>query len=254
MNVQIELTTRCNFDCFYCVGRDMRQADMTYDEFVRIIDRHVSNYGLPRQVSLQGEGEPTLHKRFFNMARNVREIGSRPYTITNGTCKHPELFFESFDEVGVSVDTLNSNVAEKIGRYNLPRVLNFIDRLADKISVTIYTVSICKDLPAIQKFCRERKLRHVVQPLQPKPDYAYRYPEYKLRVKREGTFYCSYLALPRIRYYALDGTELPCCFIKDTSGYEGVDALINLAKQGIMPSVCKGCIYGQKRPKVVQTK
>lgn len=61
MDLQVELTTRCNFDCFYCAGRAMPQADMTLAGYTSILDGHIARYGVPQVVSLQGEGEPTLH-------------------------------------------------------------------------------------------------------------------------------------------------------------------------------------------------
>ena len=84
MFAQIEFTTRCNFDCFYCAGRLMRQGDMPYETFTGLIDQHIAKYGVPGVVSLQGEGEPTLHHDFIRLAEFVRSRGATPYTITNG--------------------------------------------------------------------------------------------------------------------------------------------------------------------------
>src|SRR5581483_11858571 len=107
MMLQFEITTRCNFDCFYCAGRAMRQGDMPFGTFKDLLGCHVARNGVPSRVSLQGEGEPTLHHDFFRMAEYVRALGSTPYTITNGTYKHPERFVGLFPRVGVSVDTLD---------------------------------------------------------------------------------------------------------------------------------------------------
>lgn len=246
MIVQIEITTRCNFECFYCAGRDMPQDDMDYAMFERILDDHIDRHGVPREVSLQGEGEPTLHKRFFHMAAKVLALGSRPYTITNGTHKHPEQFVEHFDVVGVSIDTLDEKVAERIGRFNLARTIRFVEALSKRVRVNVHSVAIARDLQDIGRFCRRRGLRHIVQPLQPKPDYAYRYPGLPKSGVRAKPFWCSYLAGPQMRYYALDGTELPCCFIKDTSSYQGIQAMTALAARGMVPPQCEGCTFGQQ--------
>ena len=246
MRVQIELTTRCNFECFYCAGRGMNQGDMPYDDFERILDKHVARYGVPEEVMLQGEGEPTLHKRFFDMAAKVQSIGSIPNTITNGTYKHPKQFFESFRDVGVSLDTLDERTAERIGRSALQRVIRNIEILAESVRVTVYSVAIAKDLHAVRQFCRERGLRHFVQPLQTKPDYARRYPDFPISGgSRRGEFWCGNIAYPLKRYYALDGTELPCCYIKDLSLFNGYEEMAAQAARGVTPDVCTGCLHGQ---------
>jgi hypothetical protein len=61
------------------------------------------------------------------MAEFVRDRGATPYTITNGTYKYPEPLVGLFPEIGVSVDTLDEAAARRIERYNLPRVLSFIE-------------------------------------------------------------------------------------------------------------------------------
>jgi MoaA/NifB/PqqE/SkfB family radical SAM enzyme len=244
--LQLEITTRCNFDCFYCAGRQMRQADMPYDSFATILSHHIATYGLPEMVSLQGEGEPTLHHDFFRMARHIRDLGSRPYTITNGTHKHPDQFIGLFPRIGVSVDSLDESAAEKIGRHNLPRVLGFIEALAPHATIIVHSVAHREHTPPIAEWCRRMRYQHVVQPLQTKPDYPS-----GLRVRRPtqasapARFSCSYLKQPRMRYHSLDGTEMPCCFIKDTSVYEGLEGLLRHQQRGTTPKSCLGCRYVQ---------
>jgi MoaA/NifB/PqqE/SkfB family radical SAM enzyme len=247
MMVQIEITTRCNFDCFYCAGRLMRQADMSFDEFRGVLERHAARYGVPGTVSLQGEGEPTVHHDFFLMAQHVVSLGAKPYTITNGTYRHPEHFAEHFSHVGVSVDTLDEAAAEKIGRYNLRRVLQFVESLAAHVKVVIHSVAHREYTSKVAAWCVQNNYRHIVQPLQTKPDFSVRYPQHRRPAEPTDEFSCDYLAAPRMRYYSLDSTELPCCFIKDTSTYEGMDAMSAHQKNGTWPSVCIGCRYAKRR-------
>jgi MoaA/NifB/PqqE/SkfB family radical SAM enzyme len=82
MLAQLEFTTRCNFDCYHCAGRHMRQGDMPYDTFTAPLDQHIATYGVSKVVSLQGEGEPTLHHDFLRMAEFVRDRGATPYTVS----------------------------------------------------------------------------------------------------------------------------------------------------------------------------
>ena len=243
MMAQLEITTRCNFDCFYCAGRQMRQGDMPYDKFTALLDQHIAAYGVPKVVSLQGEGEPTLHHDFLRMAEFVRVRGATPYTITNGTYKHPERLAGLFPEIGVSIDTLDDAAARKIGRYNLARVLSFVEALASHVTIVIHSVAHKEHTPPIANWCRRQGYRHVVQPLQTKPDYSRRYSSGPPPRAPQAGFSCGYLANPRMRYYTLDGLELPCCFIKDTSEYEGMPAMLHHQQAGTCPKCCVGCRY-----------
>jgi MoaA/NifB/PqqE/SkfB family radical SAM enzyme len=242
MMLQFEVTTRCNFDCYYCAGRLMRQGDMPFEMFSDLLQRHVSTHGVPRVVSLQGEGEPTLHHDFIRMAELVRSVGARPYTITNGTYKHPERMVGLFPQVGISVDTLDDEAGRKIGRYNLPRVLSFIEGLAPHTTIVIHTVASKEHTPRVAQWCKQKGYVHVVQPLQTKPDYTRRYrPDSQQPSVPQGRFSCGYLASPRMRYFSLDGVEMPCCFIKDTSQYEGMKAMEDHQRLGTWPACCVGC-------------
>ena len=243
MMVQIEITTRCNFDCFYCAGRLMRQGDMAYDLFSAILNSHIARYGIPDTVSLQGEGEPTLHPDFFRMAELTRQMGSKPYTITNGSYKHPEQFIGLFDQIGVSVDTLDPSIAMQIGRHNLPRVLAFATALAPRIKILIHSVAHQDHTPAIAAWCQQHGFVHIVQPLQTKADYSRRYMKQTSVAEPPFPFSCSYLTQPRMRYYNLDGIEMPCCYIKDASSYEGLDAMFQHQSQGSWAPSCVGCRY-----------
>ena len=247
MMVQIEITTRCNFDCFYCAGRLMRQADMAFDSFERLLQSHIARYGIPEVVSLQGEGEPTLHPDFFRMSERVLTIGAQPYTITNGSYKHPERFIGLFSQIGVSVDSLDDRIAGAMGRYNLPRVIAFIEALAPRMKILIHSVAHQKYTRPIDAWCRQRGYIHIVQPLQTKADYAHRYKDRIAATAPVGSFSCGYLTTPSMRYYNLDGVEMPCCYIKDASRYSGVEALLEHQKYGTWATCCTGCRFGRAR-------
>lgn len=246
MMVQIEITTRCNFDCFYCAGRLMRQGDMPFELFQEILQRHIGRYRLPEVVSLQGEGEPTLHPEFFRMAEHARALGCRPYTITNGSHKHPEQFIGLFPQVGVSIDSIDPSVATNIGRYNLSRVITFVEVLARDVQIIVHSVAHQQYTPPVAAWCRERGYRHVVQPLQTKEDYILRYRDrLSATPSSGGPFSCAYLAEPRMRYYSLEGLEMPCCYIKDVGQFPGMDALVAHQRDSTWPVCCKGCRFGR---------
>lgn len=94
---QIEPTTRCNYTCGFCAGRSMRQGDLPWEVFERFL---ASNPGL-KHVELQGEGEPLMHPRFFDMVTACASRGIKVSLISNGSM----LGLENVDrliETGVS--------------------------------------------------------------------------------------------------------------------------------------------------------
>jgi MoaA/NifB/PqqE/SkfB family radical SAM enzyme len=143
---------------------------MPYDTFTGLIEQHIAKYGVPAVVSLQGEGEPTLHHDFLRMAEFVLDRGSTPYTITNG----PAIIRSGsglLPEIGGSVDTLDEAATRGIGRrYNLPRVLSFVEALASHLTIVIHSVHHREHTPPIADWYWRHGYRHVVQPLQTKSD------------------------------------------------------------------------------------
>jgi MoaA/NifB/PqqE/SkfB family radical SAM enzyme len=243
MDVQVEVSTRCNFDCFYCAGRDMAQGDMPLERFRAIVDSHVARYGVPRRLSLQGEGEPTLNREFFAMAAYARAIGTEPFTITNGTYKYPEHFLTDFRQIGVSIDTLDPEEASIIGRHNLERVIEFVDSLRGKLEITIFSVAVSSSVQQVRQWCHRRGLRHMVQPLQGKDDYSRRYPQRVVLHRQPTEFRCDLLDEDRMRYYDLAGREMPCCFIKDARHFESIAALRKAFIKRQVPAPCSGCAH-----------
>jgi Radical SAM superfamily len=244
MMIQIEITTRCNFDCFYCAGRLMQQGDMSFEVFTSLLESHIARYGAADVVSLQGEGEPTLHPDFFRMTERVLAIGAQPYTITNGSYKHPERFVGLFSQIGVSIDSLDDRIASAMGRYNLPRTIAFIEALAPSTKIFIHSVAHREYTPPIGAWCRQRGYTHIVQPLQTKADYAHRYKNRIAATAAAGPFSCGYLTTPSMRYYNLDGVEMPCCYIKDAGQFKGIEALLKHQQSGTWAECCTGCRFG----------
>jgi MoaA/NifB/PqqE/SkfB family radical SAM enzyme len=243
---QIEITTRCNYSCFYCAGRDMPQQDMPWERFRAILDAIRE----PRAtVSLQGEGEPSLHPRFWDMVDQVHARGFSPYTILNGSRIDAERIARHFPQVAVSVDTLDPAEAERIGRHHLPKVLSHLDELVAAMGakrITIMTVSLGQPLQALRDWVAQKGFgRHVVQPLQPKADYGRRYLVQPPRPLAKQPLGCAFVAQDRMRFYTLEGLALPCCFIKDTRGIDSIAGLKQQLAAGEVPAGCLGCTHLQ---------
>lgn len=239
--VQIEVTTICNFRCFYCAGRDMTQAHMPWERFAAILD----SLGTARQqVSLQGEGEPTAHPRFWDMVDAIRERGKQPYTITNCSLIDVDRVAASFQTIGVSIDTLDRAEADRIGRYKLDRVIERFEALVSRLGpkrVLVHTVDYGQDIAPVRDYLRRLGVPHHVQPLQWKADYQKHYADAMPLVGWQHRGRCEYVDTPRMRYFNLDGLEMPCCYIKDASRFESIGALERDFERKMVPLSCVGC-------------
>lgn len=252
MYSQLEITTRCNFSCWYCAGRDMPQQDMAWSTFTAIVDAIAQPTST---VSLQGEGEPTLHPRFWDMAQYVRDKGHLPYSIVNGSRIDARRTAQMFPRIGISVDTLDARTAEHIGRHNLPKVLANLDALCAAMGphrIVVMTVDLGQPLEALKAWAQQRGFgSHVIQPLMRKGDYAKAYPP---ALAQPVTWHakppsavppepqtCQFLHQDVMRYHTWSGQALPCCFIKDTQGIDSIAGLRAMLTQGHVPAGCAGC-------------
>lgn len=243
MFVQIEITTACNFHCFYCAGRDMPTQSMALELFDALL------LGLPNgrhTISLQGEGEPLAHPRFWEMLERVHRAGHRPYLITNASLRTTPRLAQYVPMIGVSLDTLDRDEAERIGRIRLDRVLaNFecLLAVAGPDRLIVHSVDYGQERNALDVYLHERKVtRRVVQPLQGKGDYRRRYPD---KVEPASVpanpAPCAYLLQPRMQYFNVDGIRMPCCYIKDASRYASEAGLLAEFASGSVPAACAGC-------------
>jgi hypothetical protein len=244
MYAQVEITTICNFKCFYCAGRDMPQEHMTWECFEGVLRR------LPEgryTVSLQGEGEPMAHRDFWRMAERVTQLGKVAYTITNGSLmRHPQRLADAFEAIGVSIDTLDPVEAERIGRLRLPRVLKNLERLLAHMSaerVIVHTVDYGQPLGPLRDYLAGLGVKwQITQGIQQKPDYSYRYPHLVRLIRpADYTYACRYIEERSMRYFDVRGLEMPCCFIKDTRGYVSGDHIAAELAAKRVPGCCIGC-------------
>jgi len=148
--------------------------------------------------------------------------------------------------IAVSLDTVNPAEAERIGRKGLARVLanfEYLVKTAGPQRIVVHTVDYGQDRRPLATYLRHCGIRrHVVQPLQVKDDYRQRYPEWgEAPTQPDAPKPCAYLVRPRMRYFNIDGVELPCCFIKDVARYESAEALRRDFAGGRVPRACAGC-------------
>jgi hypothetical protein len=243
---QIEITTCCNFKCFYCVGRTMPQKHMEEDAFAHIL----SGISAGSIVNLQGEGESALHPAFWKFVDVVVKHGCYPFTITNGTLISKSTvkdILRYFPHIGVSLDSLDDTA--DIGRYNQKIVLSKIEslfRIAGNMYVEVYITDYGQDIGPLTRYLERKGIKYIVQSLQTKPDYIHSslylshvrsvLPE----VKKNGVI-CRYVLQGDMRFYNVDGLMFPCCFIKDSSKYISMDDLLDTYRQKLVPKCCFGC-------------
>lgn len=130
--LNIEPTTRCNFSCWYCVGRHMEQGDIKVEDFGRVLD----NFPDLKTIALVGEGEPLMHKGFFEMARMAVDRGICVATLSNGSTLSSsnvrKICESGITYLSVSIDSFDpaTFASSRIGG-DLQQVLNGIRRLRD---------------------------------------------------------------------------------------------------------------------------
>lgn len=116
----IEVSTRCNLACTHCFrwsSSDLKEYDMSLEDYRRIIDNAVSS-GV-RRVVLTGWGEPTANPNITDMLKYAKNRNLEVALNTNGV--ELDRFVDNILEVGVdelyvSVDAVDIELYEKIRR------------------------------------------------------------------------------------------------------------------------------------------
>ena len=122
IKLDIENVSRCNFKCTMCMVSDWdkgrRAADMSLDDFKRLIDEQI---GLV-EIKLQGIGEPLLQgDTFFDMVRYARARHIWVRTTTNASLLHlkdncRKLIDADPNEIQISIDGATKEVFESVRR------------------------------------------------------------------------------------------------------------------------------------------
>lgn len=188
--INIEPTTRCNFSCWYCIGRHMVQDDITLENFGKMLD----NFPSVKVIALVGEGEPLLHKDFFTMAGMAKDRGIRVMIISNGSAFSQSVIRQLCETeiayVSISIDShVPETFAESRLEGNLDKVWQGIRRLREyrdangfkfpKIALKGTLFEATQDqLPAIVDAAKANgvEIFESFQALNPKESYVRIYP------------------------------------------------------------------------------
>jgi len=110
---------RCNFDCSYCVEylHDYTSPHVPYENMIKLVDlihgRHKDNV----LWSLTG-GEPTIHPRFLDLCKYIKDKGSRYTSVTTNGSRTLEYHRELFKYVdGITMSFHFEFMANRIEEY-----------------------------------------------------------------------------------------------------------------------------------------
>lgn len=187
--VQIDPTTRCNYGCGYCRGRDMAQLDLD----PAVLPQALEAFPAARFVELHGEGEPLLHPGLFDLARTASARGLRVSLFTNGSlltgAAVDRLLDSGIEKVVVSVDSADPAHFHEARTGRLAQVIEGIERLIARRNARGLTAPavglsasiqrrFVDDVPGLIALTRSTGADGGLgyQPINPQPSYAHRYP------------------------------------------------------------------------------
>jgi sulfatase maturation enzyme AslB (radical SAM superfamily) len=132
LSLNLELTNRCNLRCTFCPTADGRMARAKGFMDPDLFRRALEGAGRLEFVLLFQWGEPLLHPRFFDLAREAAVRGARTLVTTNGTLlddrRVAALLDAGLDRVTVSVDG-DAETHEAVRGVPLSRTLEAVRRL-----------------------------------------------------------------------------------------------------------------------------
>jgi MoaA/NifB/PqqE/SkfB family radical SAM enzyme len=155
INLDIEVTNRCNADCYFC-PRDQtpHQGLMSAEAFTRTLERATELREALRQrtewdikISLCGLGEPLINPRAIDGVRQVREAGFRCAMASNGSLLSEEKGRRLLDNGLQEIDINVGEEGEEYERiYGLPfertreNVVRFAEMAEGRCQVNIVLV------------------------------------------------------------------------------------------------------------------
>jgi pyruvate-formate lyase-activating enzyme len=132
LSANLELTNRCNLRCTFCPTADGRMTRAKGFMDPALFRRALEGAGRLEFVLLFQWGEPLLHPRFFDLAREAAVRGARTLVTTNGTLlddrRIAAILAAGLDRVSVSVDG-DAATHEAVRGVSLSETLGALRRL-----------------------------------------------------------------------------------------------------------------------------
>lgn len=130
-SVLIELTYRCNLDCFFCYNDlGLRGKPLSYDQYDTLLRDLASMDVL--NVALSG-GEPLAHPDFFRIGARARDLGFVVRVKSNGHALRGELARRLRDEVDPFVTEVSLHGATAVTHDRQTRVPGSFVRLVENL-------------------------------------------------------------------------------------------------------------------------
>jgi len=101
--VFVELSSICNFQCFYCESPNHnRKSQMDDATFQKVLEQLPQLTTQP--IRLHCDGEPTVHAKFFEYAKAINDRGMRINLVSNGS-NLQERFLALKMDIGIHLST-----------------------------------------------------------------------------------------------------------------------------------------------------
>ena len=125
ISVELHLTDLCNLNCRWCTdaGLKKNQASLEFDVVKSLFDEFKKH---SVGVTLEGGGEPTIHKNFYDIVQYGASIDLDMGLITNGV-KEIRDIINLLRWVRISLDASNAN------EYKYEKGVNLFDKVIDNI-------------------------------------------------------------------------------------------------------------------------
>ena len=138
------ITARCNQNCKYC-HRFLGVSELSYEDNKKILEGLIQK-GI-KNITWTG-GEALLFDNIDALIEEAYNNGIKNKLITNGKALNEERMkniLPYLDSITLSIDTINNNTNEKLGRgkehfSNIDKILKYIKANNSKIKIRINTV------------------------------------------------------------------------------------------------------------------
>jgi MoaA/NifB/PqqE/SkfB family radical SAM enzyme len=191
--LNLEPTTYCNFNCWYCVGRSMKQAHIDEKSYYQLLAKSASEIEF---LAIVGEGEPFIHKGFFRMVEAAKQKSIYVMTISNGSTLTKSMVSKICESgvnyISISIDSIDpeefsqNRVDGKLEQViaGIKRLITYRDEHGFKYPrVGIKGSLVSPKSGTLLNVARTAKKIGVevfegFQPLNPKANYVAIYPEH----------------------------------------------------------------------------